>query len=156
YYPPLYLPRFRLWSAAGRSQPAISGHDTLRAVSHWTSRVRGIFLPILWTCMMGACTWVPYTQAAQHRHPEITKIPVEMASVFNASYDGKVFPSTLKLALQDDLGQIMPGFPNIQTLIFLSFECILLLQAAKGCCERIRTVNNRQTLQHASGPPLQS
>jgi hypothetical protein len=92
--------------------------------------------------MMGACTWVPYTQAAQHRHPEITKIPVEMASVFSASYDGKVFPSTLKLALQDDLGQIMPGFPNIQTLIFLSLECILLLQAARGCCEQIRTVNN--------------
>ncbi|KAJ7347514.1 hypothetical protein DFH08DRAFT_809251 [Mycena albidolilacea] len=32
--------------------------------------------------------------------------------------------------------------PNIQTLIFLSFKCILLLPAAKGCCERICTVNN--------------
>ncbi|KAJ7257529.1 hypothetical protein B0H12DRAFT_470695 [Mycena haematopus] len=72
----------------------------------------------------------------------ILRVPLEMVAVLSISCRGKVFPSVLRLAFEDDLESIMPCFPNVQTVTFMSPPALAVLVAMKAHCQHIHTINN--------------
>ncbi|KAJ7257518.1 hypothetical protein B0H12DRAFT_470197 [Mycena haematopus] len=72
----------------------------------------------------------------------ILKVPLEMVAVLGTSCRGKVFPSVLRLAFEDDLESIMPCFPNVQTVTFIWPPALAVLVAIKAHCPLIHTTNN--------------
>ncbi|KAJ7884871.1 hypothetical protein B0H13DRAFT_2045421 [Mycena leptocephala] len=66
----------------------------------------------------------------------------EMVPVLEVLCRGKVFPSVLRLALNDQLAPIIPCFPNVQALTYRWSAGIGILLAIRGYCHQIHTINN--------------
>ncbi|KAF7343973.1 hypothetical protein MVEN_01686500 [Mycena venus] len=77
------------------------------------------------------------------QHLTISRIFNEMVPVLTTACQGKVFPSILSLTVDNEnLAQIIPCFPNTQTLTVHGSSCIPFLRALKGSCEYVHTLNN--------------
>ncbi|KAJ7833274.1 hypothetical protein B0H13DRAFT_2111247 [Mycena leptocephala] len=72
----------------------------------------------------------------------IVHLSSEMIPVLEVSCRGKVFPSVLKLALNDRLAPIMPCFPNVQALTYHWSTGVGILLAIRGYSHQIHTINN--------------
>ncbi|KAJ7123538.1 hypothetical protein C8R44DRAFT_875729 [Mycena epipterygia] len=73
----------------------------------------------------------------------MSHVPRAMVPTLESSFEGKLFPSVVALALPVNSAPILLCFPNVQSLTFDSvFRQHRLLDSIKGHCEHINTINN--------------
>ncbi|KAJ7822361.1 hypothetical protein B0H13DRAFT_2127136 [Mycena leptocephala] len=169
YYPELYLDIDA--AIRGVSSKQFDGNDVLRALSQTSHVLRGIFLPLLWARVHACFTArnrpkrkirtrakmlerrmigirktpyvVPHIRpATELADLTIVHLSSEMIPVLEVSCRGKLFPSVLKLALNDRLAPIMPCFPNVQALTYHWSTGVGILLAIRGYSHQIHTINN--------------
>ncbi|KAF7343945.1 hypothetical protein MVEN_01683300 [Mycena venus] len=77
------------------------------------------------------------------QHLTVLGVFNEMIPVLSTACQGKVFPSILSLAVDDNLAPIIPCFPNVETLTLQPLsDGIGILRTVKDSCQHVHTVNN--------------
>ncbi|KAJ7849600.1 hypothetical protein B0H13DRAFT_2088322 [Mycena leptocephala] len=167
YYPELYLDVDA--AIRGILSEQFDGNDVLRGLSQ-TSHIR-TRAKMLERCMIGIrktpyvvplirslsvtlseCNmgnWQPMAEFIQVldllpnlQDLTIVHLSSEMIPVLEVSCRGKVFPSVLRLALNDRLAPIMPCFPNVQALTYQWSTGVGIPLVIRGYCHQIHTINN--------------
>ncbi|KAJ7884881.1 hypothetical protein B0H13DRAFT_2045464 [Mycena leptocephala] len=118
----------------------------IRKTSYVVPHIRSLSV-MLSECNMG--NWQPMAEFIQvldllpnFQDLTIVHLSSEMIPVLEVSCRRKVFPSVLRLALNDRLAPIMPCFPYVQALTYQWSTGVGILLLIRDYCHQIHTINN--------------
>ncbi|KAJ7884884.1 hypothetical protein B0H13DRAFT_2045473 [Mycena leptocephala] len=140
----IFLPL--LWARATRAKMLERRMIGIRKTRYVVPQIRSLSVTLS-ECNMG--NWQPMAEFIQVldllpnlQDLTIVHLSSEMILVLEVSCRRKVFPSVLRLTLNDRLAPIIPCFPNVQALTYRSSAGIGILLAIRRYCHQIHTINN--------------